>query len=87
VLSSILRAYAALDGTTGYCQGMNYVAASLLIQMHPTEATQPLFGGIEWQQEVFWLFYVALRVHPLATTSNIFLPSRDHPPMHILVIQ
>lgn len=44
--------------------GMNYVAASLMIQMHPVDAPSGApFGSLLWQQDVFWLFYVTLKVH------------------------
>lgn len=42
-LQRVLRAYAAYDPEVNYCQGMNFLAALLLIWM-PTEAEA--FGGL-----------------------------------------
>eukprot|EP00002_Diphylleia_rotans_P026787 TRINITY_DN5359_c0_g1_i6.p1 TRINITY_DN5359_c0_g1~~TRINITY_DN5359_c0_g1_i6.p1 ORF type:complete len:372 (-),score=54.13 TRINITY_DN5359_c0_g1_i6:893-2008(-) len=38
LLSDLLRAYSVFDQGTGYCQGMNFVAAILLLTMTPEEA-------------------------------------------------
>lgn len=62
ILSHILHAYACMDSSVGYCQGMNYVAAAIMMTLHPVDtAAGALFGDIRWQQNAFWLFYIVLK--------------------------
>jgi hypothetical protein len=47
-LSNVLTAYAAVDPTVGYCQGMNYLAAFLC-------------GACASEEEAYWLFFALLK--------------------------
>ncbi|KAG8458455.1 hypothetical protein KFE25_004333 [Diacronema lutheri] len=51
-LGHVLRAYAVYDSSTGFCQGMNYVAAVCLLHSPDEESA-------------FWLFVQLLHVHGL----------------------
>ncbi|KAH9578233.1 Rab-GTPase-TBC domain [Trypanosoma melophagium] len=66
-LRGILRAYANLDPTVGYVQGMGFLAATLLLQIEDEEST-------------FWAF-VSLMQEPRYAMAGIYAPG--FPYLHV----
>eukprot|EP01059_Diplonema_ambulator_P026105 TRINITY_DN4328_c0_g2_i1.p1 TRINITY_DN4328_c0_g2~~TRINITY_DN4328_c0_g2_i1.p1 ORF type:complete len:342 (+),score=81.03 TRINITY_DN4328_c0_g2_i1:42-1067(+) len=58
-LFSLLHAYAVYDPKIGYCQGMGFIAATLLTQMK--------------EEEAFWAFVVLMK-HPKYALGEMYLP-------------
>jgi len=76
-LRRLLRAYATLDEVCGYCQGMNYVGALLLVHGHHAARSQndPSRSlGEDAEEACFWLFVACLR-GPRTKLRELYLPS------------
>lgn len=72
-LRNVLRAYATLDQETEYCQGMNYVAALLLIHVSFTASNAAKLTLEKREEEAFWLFVAVLRT-PRTQLRELYLP-------------
>lgn len=54
----VLRAYSHFDKEIGYTQGMNFIAASLLVHLNPDnekEIEEVEFINKEYEENIFWI--------------------------------
>lgn len=80
-LFRVLRAYSHFDSEIGYTQGMNFIAASLLLHMNPDnekELQEVCFIDKDYEENIFWILVHIMkekkwRILFLDGTPGIFL--------------
>ncbi|KAF1331305.1 Evi5 protein, partial [Globisporangium splendens] len=89
-LGNVLKAVALHANDIGYCQGMNYVAAALLLMLNEpdqdSEEREPFTTSNPPQVKTFWMLYALIRNHGMADIWRSKMPGeffRQNPKLQL----